>query len=186
MITFLQKYERYKALHGWKSHEINLKSSQSSTYPYMHITQKKTRHRLLVVVQTTLIFQMTSNQITKFHIKNQITKYYLFNHIIFRRNGVSAVISLVAGSIFKKYINMLSLTLRSFFFLRKVGPTCQQLFGNCRMKFHVDIALCFLHAMCQYSVYSLRIGKEVVLDMFWVKHWEYKSSIIFKLLSLQM
>ena len=27
--------------------------------------------------------------------------------------------------------------------------------------------------------YSLRIGKEVVLDMFWVKHWEYKSSIIF-------
>ena len=28
--------------------------------------------------------------------------------------------------------------------------------------------------------------KEVVLDIVWVKHWEYKSSITFKLLSLQM
>ena len=28
--------------------------------------------------------------------------------------------------------------------------------------------------------------KEVVLDIIWVKHWEYKSSITFKLLSLQM
>ena len=28
--------------------------------------------------------------------------------------------------------------------------------------------------------------KEVVLDKIWIKHWEYKSSITFKLLSLQM
>ena len=28
--------------------------------------------------------------------------------------------------------------------------------------------------------------KKIVLDKVWVKHWEYKSSITFKLLSLQM
>jgi hypothetical protein len=28
--------------------------------------------------------------------------------------------------------------------------------------------------------------KDVILDNVWVKHWEYKSSITFKLLSLQM
>jgi hypothetical protein len=34
--------------------------------------------------------------------------------------------------------------------------------------------------------YSIRIGFRNRFDKVWVKHWEYKSSITFKLLSLQM
>jgi hypothetical protein len=39
-----------------------------------------------------------------------------------------------------------------------------------------------VNCMCTPSVSDLK----VILDKVWVKHWKYKSSITFKLLSLQM